>query len=185
MGIIIDMRKLCARVGGRRDLATEFQVGKRKRGEASNSGDATSVQKEPSDHGPFDFGVGRRMSSPLEIHEATNTTDLVAAVPSGGATVGVTSEVINLESSSKGAPASPQPTDQNLPKAIQSDVVIRASFSSSGPVTLDHLSVTSPGVQSNWHVNRQAKDLSQVYPYDADLMAKVALRREASWWLGA
>jgi len=33
--------------------------------------------------------------------------------------------------------------------------------------------VTSPGVQSNWHVNQQAKDLSQVYPYDADLMAKV------------
>jgi len=85
----------------------------------------------------------------------------------------VTIEVINLEGSSEGALASPPPTQQHLPKTIQSDVVIRASSSSSGPVRLDHLSVTSPDFQSNWHVNRQAKDLSQVYPYNADLMAKV------------
>jgi len=36
MGNTVDMRKLRAWVGGRRDLAAELQAGKRKRGEASD-----------------------------------------------------------------------------------------------------------------------------------------------------
>jgi len=84
MGNTVDMRKLRARVGGRHDLAAELQVGKRKRGETSNLGDAASVQKEPSDHGPSDLGASGHITPLLELHEATNTIDLVVANPSGG-----------------------------------------------------------------------------------------------------
>lgn len=93
-------------------------------------------------------------------------------------------EVINLDDSSEGGVGS------LVPRAEQPRITASQTFSemvthtqpsplgqaSRGPgpaVRLDHLSITYPGVSSNWHVNRQAKDLGTVYPYDAELMLKV------------
>lgn len=47
---------------------------------------------------------------------------------------------------------------------------------SSGPKPrLDHLTVTFPGLQSHWNVNRKAKDLGDAYPHDVELMEKIGL----------
>jgi len=95
-----------------------------------------------------------------------------------------TLEIINLDDSSEGAAGSPtqnveQP--QVSPAPASAAMMTQTQLASSGQalrgpgsaVRLDHLSVTYPGVQSNWHVNWQAKDLNCVYPYDAEMMAKV------------
>jgi len=166
MGNSVDMKKLRARVGGRRDLAAELQAGKRKRNEASESSEA-STQKDSSDHGPSD-AVDAGHTSPS--HVPTLPTFATADIIPGSVAPKITPEVINLEGSSEGGAGSLPERATNQPST---DIITRAPITSSGPVRLDHLSVTSLGIQSNWHVNRQAKDLSQVYPYDVDLMAKV------------
>jgi len=163
----VDMKKLRARVSGHRNLAAELQVGKRKRNETSESSEASSLQKAPSDHGPFDSTDAGHISPSCAPVLPTPAT---AATISGAAAIEIAPEVINLERSSEGGTGSPPKRVTNQPST---DMVTLAPLTSSGPIRLDHLSVTSPGIQSNWHVNRQAKDLSQVYLYDAELMGKV------------
>jgi len=94
-------------------------------------------------------------------------------------------EVINLEGSPEGGTSSPRPfaepslaTNMQLPMI---DVTTSSRPQDLGPtsrgpgpaIRLAHLSINYLRVQSNWHVARQAKDVSCVYPYDAELMNKV------------
>jgi len=130
----------------------------------------SSVQKESSDRGHSNPAAGGHASPPLVTHEPLDPASATAAVISGTFAAKIAPKVINLEGSSEGGVGSPPGQDVGNP---QTNMITRAPPTSSGPVRPNHLSVTTPGVQSNWHVNRQAKDLSQVYPYDVELMAKV------------
>lgn len=169
------MKKLRACVGGRRDLAAELQASKRKKNETSESSDVSSARIEPSDRDHSAIAAGEHNSPLLEVHEPVEPVPVVVASASSAAVAGMSPEVINLEGSPEGGPVSPPRPGQPQSKVVrlQTDMVTRAPSTSLGPVRLDHLSVTTPGIQSNWHVNRQAKGLSQVYPYNVGLMAKV------------
>jgi len=89
----------------------------------------------------------------------------------------VTPEVINLEGSPDGGPGSPtrrgEPTFTDMAAHIPSSSAGQSSRGPGPAIRLDHLSITYPGVQSNCHVECKAKDLTGVYPYDAELMSKV------------
>lgn len=102
-------------------------------------------------------------------------------------------EVINLDGFSEGGTGSPGPniTQPTVVAAVKTSTVDTVSVtvttkpSSLGHASrvvgstsrLDYLSVTFPGIQSHWHVNRKAKDLAGVYSHDADLMGKVGVSR--------
>jgi len=85
--------------------------------------------------------------------------------------------VINLDGSPDGGLGSParrgEPTFTDMAAHIPSSSAGQSSRGPGPAIRLDHLSIIYPGVQSNWHVERKAKDLTGVYPYDVELMSKV------------
>jgi len=82
-----------------------------------------------------------------------------------------------IKRSPEGGPGSParrgEPIFTDMAAHIPSSSAGQASQGPGPAIRLDHLSITHLGVQSNWHVERKAKNLTNVYPYDAELMSKV------------
>jgi len=181
MGHSVDIKKLRARVGGRWDLAAELQaVKKKKREDPSGSSDSPSVPRDTSDPEHADRGpelspspIPEVQSPPVELADPSIEIDPTSASLVKEANL----EVINLDGSPDGGPGSPacrgEPTFTDMAAHIPSSSMGQSSRGPGPAIRLDHLSITYPGVQSNWYVERKAKDLTSVYPYDAELMSKV------------
>jgi len=156
MGHSVEMKKLRARVGGRRDLAAELQAVKKKRGDPAGSSDSQPTPRDIPE--PEHVERGPEMpSSPIPevqappVEPAMPSTEVDPA--SASLTKEVTPKVINLEGSPDGGLGSPtrygEPTFTDMAAHIPSSSTGQSSRGPGPAIRLDHLSITYPGVQSN------------------------------------
>jgi len=104
MGNNVDMKKLRAKLGGRRDFMADLKAAKRQRSDASDSPSAAFAQNDSS--APSDPAAGMS-PSPAETLQPSGVPNLSSAGATGTALSEPAPEVINLEDSPEGGVGSP------------------------------------------------------------------------------
>jgi len=161
MGNNVDMKKLRAKLGGRRDFRTDLQAAKRQKSDASTFPNAAPAKHESSAPADSAASTSPHPAEAAKQIGASNLSAITGVTPSEPAP-----EVINLEGSPEGGAGSPRPFTEPSPaikaQPSMTDVTTSSRPQASGPtsrgpgptIRLDHLSINYPGVQSNWHVVR-------------------------------